>query len=496
MGRDQVPQAVPTPINHIQGDRAPTVRASAGRAGTPDAGTIHAGPRLDRLPLGPFHRRILALIAAGMFFDAFDIYLQGSLLGTLVHDGWSTPAINAAFLSNTFLGMLLGACAAGLIGDRFGRRVSYQVNLAIFGLASLAAVFAPSMTVLIWLRFVMGVGLGAEIVVGYATLAEFIPPTHRGRWVGLLSLFTNLAVTVTGFVSLAVIPTLGWRAMFAIVGIGAMAVWVARKNMPESPRWLESRGRLADAEAVLSAIEAECGTELPPPDLSPAPAASVPDRLLYLFSPHLLRRTLLALLISVTTTTVLYGFNGWLPTFLVKQGHGIVATLAFTAVMGLGAPVGSWLGSLIADRVGRRPGIIGLSLAWAAFGVLYPYAGSNAALMAIGFGVIVSSYALISVGYAIYIPELFPTTLRLRGTGLAGAAGRLAAATVQYGVVWAYGLGGVSAVSFAMAGLLVCLAVVILLAGIETRQRSLEDLSSTLGEAALTGELTPAKENS
>lgn len=450
---------------------------------TPIRGTVHAGARLDRLPLGAFHRRMLALIGAGMFFDAFDIYLQGSLLGALVHDGWSTPAINAAFLSKTFLGMLIGAGAAGLIGDRYGRRVSYQINLAIFGVASLAAVFAPNMTVLIWLRFIMGIGLGAEIVVGYATLAEFIPPSHRGRWVGLLSLITNLAVTVTGFVSLAVIPTLGWRYMFVLVGFGAMGVWVARKKMPESPRWLEARGRLVEAEAILSAIETECGgaANLPAPDLTPVVVEQVPDRMSYLFSAHMLRRTLLAILIAVTTTTVLYGFNGWLPTFLVKQGHGIVATLTFTAVMGLGAPIGSWFGSVIADRIGRRFGIVFLSLSWAAFGVGYAYAGTNAALMAVGFGVMVSSYALVAVGYAIYIPELFPTALRMRGGGLAGAAGRLAAAGAQYGVVWAYAFGGVGAVSAGMATLLVILALVILVAGIETRQRSLEDLSSNLG---------------
>ena len=463
-------------------------------------GTVHAGARLDRLPLGAFHRRILVLIAAGMFFDAFDIYLQGSLLGALVHDGWSTPAINASFLSYTFLGMLVGACAAGLIGDRFGRRASYQINLAIFGLASLAAAFAPNMTVLIALRFVMGIGLGAEIVVGYGTLAEFIPPSHRGRWVGLLSLFTNLAVTATGFVSLAVIPTLGWRAMFVIVGVGAIGVWVARKNMPESPRWLESRGRLVEAETILSAIEAECGgaVNLPAPDMTLVPAPQLPDRLSYLFSGQMLRRTVLALLTAVASTTALYGFNGWLPTFLVKQGHGIVATLAFTAVMGLGAPVGSLLGSLIADRFGRRPGVIALSLAWAACGVGYSYAGSNALLMAIGFAVMVSAYGLVSVGYAIYIPELFPTRLRLRGAGLAGAAGRLAAAGAQYGVVWAYTLGGVGAVSACMAALLVLLAVVVLVFGIETRQRSLESLASTLGETATTpaGGLLPIREGS
>jgi putative MFS transporter len=162
--------------------------------------------------------------------------------------------------------------------------------------------------------------------------------------------------------------------------------------------------------------------------------------------------------------------------------------------MGLGAPVGSWLGSLIADRYGRRPGIVVLALAWAALGVVYAYAESSAALMAVGFGVMVSSYALVAVGYAIYIPELFPTRLRLRGAGLAGAAGRLAAAGAQYGVVWAFAFGGVGAVAACMAALLVFLALVVLLAGVETRQRSLEDLSSTTGETGLAA-FTPAVEN-
>ncbi|MBN4679051.1 MFS transporter, partial [Pandoraea nosoerga] len=107
----------------------------------------------------------LALIGAGMFLDAFDLYLAGGVLGAVLKDGWSTLELNAAFVSATFVGMTIGAWLSGILGDRFGRRFSYQMNLAIFGLASIAAAFAPNMMVLIVLRFIIGIGLGAEIVV-------------------------------------------------------------------------------------------------------------------------------------------------------------------------------------------------------------------------------------------------------------------------------------------------------------------------------------------
>src|SRR5450432_1249944 len=224
---------------------------------TVNSTAVNSGARLDALPMSSFHRRILWLIGAGMFCDSFDIYLAGGVLGAMVKSGFSDVGHNARFLSATFVGMAIGAMFAGVLGDRLGRRFSYQLNLAIFGVASLAASFAPSMQWLIPLRFIMGVGLGAEIVVGYATLTEFIPPAHRGAWSGLLSLITNSALFVASLVGLLVIPTLGWQWMFAIGGVGALIVWYLRKSMPESPRWLESKGRVEEAERLMASIEAE-----------------------------------------------------------------------------------------------------------------------------------------------------------------------------------------------------------------------------------------------
>jgi len=156
------------------------------------ASGLTAGERLDRLPFGKFHRKILMLIGAGMFFDAMELYLAGSVLGALVKSGYSTVELNAQFISWTFYGLVVGSLLSGVLGDRYGRRFCYQLNLAIFGLASLAAAAAPSMQVLIVCRFFMGIGLGAEIVIGYGTLSEFAPTQIRGRAVAGLVYVDNL----------------------------------------------------------------------------------------------------------------------------------------------------------------------------------------------------------------------------------------------------------------------------------------------------------------
>src|SRR5258708_5455666 len=233
--------------------------------------TVNAGARLDRLPISSFHRRIMWLIGAGMFFDGFDLYLLGPVLGAMISTKFAVPAQAPLFVSATFIGMTLGALLTGFVGDRFGRRFTYQTNLALFGVASLAGAFSTDMNMLIAWRFIMGVGLGAEIVVGYGTLPEFVPPKTRGRWLGCMALIVVAGFPVTAIVSNFLIPSFGWRAMFAIAGIGALVVWYLRKALPESPRWLESQGRVDEAEALMREIEQEAsgGQPLPPPALPP-----------------------------------------------------------------------------------------------------------------------------------------------------------------------------------------------------------------------------------
>ena len=86
------------------------------------------GARLDRLPLSGFHWRLLGLIAAGMYFDSFDIYIAGTVLAAMIHSGESTLSLNATFVSVTFIGMMTGAWLSGLLGDRFGRRTVFVIG--------------------------------------------------------------------------------------------------------------------------------------------------------------------------------------------------------------------------------------------------------------------------------------------------------------------------------------------------------------------------------
>ena len=437
-----------------------------------------AAQRLDRLPSCPFHRRILLLIGAGMFLAYFDAMLQGSVLGALAASKWSTLQSNGQFISATFLGMLIGSFLAGVLGDRYGRRFTWQANLLIIGVTSVAAAFAPSMTWLIGIRLVMGLGLGAELAIGYSTLSEFVPPRRRGRWVALLTLITNSAVAVSALAGYFVIPALGWRAMFALAGVGALVVWKTRTNMPESPRWLESAGRVDEADRVMAEIEAEVGISLT--ELKIGAVRETPLRragLGVLFSRAVIRRTLLGSLITVTINVVLYGLLSWLPTFLVIERLGVSASLRYTMLMSLGAPFGPLIACFLADRTGRRANLAAASVFAAALGAAYALVPSIEAATVVGFFLFLSLYLLVALGMASYVPELFPTSYRLRGAGVCMTAGRAAATVVPWFTVWAYQRGGIALILEVFCGLLLLQGLAVLMLGIDTENRPLEELA-------------------
>src|SRR6201747_3130775 len=316
------------------------------------ASAVNAGARLDRLPISSFHYRIFWLVGAGMFFDGYDLYIAGGVIASVIQTKFATPLQIPQFVSLTFVGMTIGALITGFVGDKMGRRFTYQINLLIFGLASLAAAFAQGMTQLTACRFVQGLGLGAEIVVGYSTLTEFVPPKTRGRWLSMMVLLVVAGFPITALLGYLIIPAFGWRPMFVIAGIGSLIVWYLRKSLPESPRWLKSQGRSEEAEALMKQIEKEsAGGKALPPVVVPAPVAQVAAS--DMLKPPLLQRMVVGCWTLITINTLIFGFVIFLPQFFLRQGLTIANSLGYTLVLSAGSLVGCALGAYLSDAIGR-----------------------------------------------------------------------------------------------------------------------------------------------
>ncbi|WP_051663063.1 MFS transporter [Alicyclobacillus macrosporangiidus] len=466
------------------------------------SGTL-AGARLDRLPMTKRHYSVMFLLAGGGFFDGFDIYLAGSVLAAMVATHFSTVGQNAQFISATFFGLLLGALGAAALGDRFGRRFTSRYSLLVYGLATVACAVVPSLQGLLAARFIAGLGLGAVIVTSYGLWVEFVPKRSRGFWTGMMSFIINLSQPAAALAALLLIPHYGWRSLFWLAGIPPLVIWLLQVlYLPESPRWLEIKGRHQEAEAVLRQFEQ--GVEGLPPlaagdagaAVRPAGAAAVraagdsvtgsestagaasghPARAVSLWSPGVRKITVLSIIVSVLTLVTWYTFTAWIPTFFVKQGISQVKTFTFSFVIMLGAIPGNALAAWLSDRVGRKWTLAIISIILAVLGVLYGYSTTPAAIMTLGFLFVAGGNILIAIILASYIPEMFPTSVRMAGSSLANAFGRAGTIVSPYMIAYLFQRGGQYAVFWTSFAMYLVMAACILWLGLETKKKSLEEI--------------------
>jgi len=437
---------------------------------------IEIGARMDALTPNTEHKKLFAYIGAGAMIDAYDIYVAAGVSAALVSTGFAGVHEIAVFMSMTFFGMLLGAATAGFIGDKFGRRMSYQINLAIFAVAGFAAALAPNFEFLVGTRFVMGIGLGAELVLAAAILGEFIPPRSRGRWTAALGILVNSGLLFASAIGALVISNFGWRWMFVIGAVLAVIVWLARRRCPESPRWLVVRGRLSEAQAIVERFEAKSATTLETNPPAPTTATNADE------SPTTTKRpfwqlAVLGTVLAVGVNMFVYGFISWMPTFFVEQGIDVSHSLAYTTAMALGAPGGGLVCLLLINKLNRRTAIVVFSIIVIPLGLAYAAAQSILMIVIIGILLVTAIYTLVTFVLYSYMPELYPTRFRLRGTGISYTFARGASIVVPFvmsGLFVAFGIFGPIGFVCAMA---VCMIAVVVAIPIETRGRSLEEIS-------------------
>jgi putative MFS transporter len=420
--------------------------------------------RLDALPFTAEHRRLLLGSGVGWALDAMDVGLISFVLAALAVEWGTSPTQLSWIASAGFVGMAVGAALGGLLADRIGRRQVFALTLLVYGLATGAAALSWSVGVLIALRVVIGLGLGAELPVASTLVAEFAPARIRGRVVVVLEAFWAVGWLAAAVIGYLVVPADGgWRWAFALGALPALYAVVVRRTLPESVRFLESRGRSGEAEAAVRRFEAAAGMPAPfdPPEEPDRPAAPRSSGPAQLWRPALRRRTAALWLVWAGISFGYYGAFIWLPTLLVEQGFSLVASFGFTLVITSAQLPGYAVAAVLVERWGRRPTLVAFLAGSAVSAGLFGVAGSEAAVLVAGC---LLSFCALGAWGAVYAttPEVYPTPVRATGAGWAAAFGRIASILAPLAVPPLLGAGGSGLVfaSFAAAFVLAAAAAV------------------------------------
>jgi putative MFS transporter len=294
-----------------------------------------------------------------------------------------------------------------------------------------------------------------------------------------MAFLTVCGFPVTAILGYLIIPTWGWRPMFIIAGIGSLIVWYLRKNLPESPRWLEAQGRTAEAEALMQTIEKEVTATA---GSLPAPAITAPTPQLTaasMFRPPILQRLLVGCWLLITINTLIFGFVIFLPQFFLRQGLTITNSLGYTVVLAAASLVGCACGAYLSDTIGRRWSIILGSVLTIVFGWTYARfnAGSDPVIvLSVGAVLIVAIYIQTALLFGVYTPELFPTEIRLRANGICNTLGRGATVASPFLVGYLMVNYGLPGVLWLMIGLVTVQIIAVFFWGVEPAKRSLEGL--------------------
>ncbi|PRX43384.1 putative MFS transporter [Prauserella shujinwangii] len=437
---------------------------------------------IDHVGFGRFQRRLFLVCGVTWAADAAEIFLISFALPGF-RDEFGLSATEAGLVvTATFAGMLAGAWVWGAVADRVGRRLGFQLTIAIFAFAGLASAFAPDAVWLAVLRALTGFGLGGALPLDFSLFAEYLPTRNRGRWLVLLESFWAVGTVIAAVLGLLLVPTLGWRWLLATSAVAALLVLWVRLRVPESARYLLTRGRQDEARRLLDRIATENGTRLPPGELT-VPEGSGRTGLGQLLRGGLRRTTLTLWALWLLIAFSYYGIFVWLPDiFAERYGYDLLNSYRYVFYLALIQLPGYFSAAWLVDRWGRKPVLATYLAASAVATLLWS--------LVAGVGPILATAGLMSfftlgawAALYAYTPEVYPTQLRAGGMGIASGFARIGGtvAPLLGGVLLSISLVAalsVFAVAFAGAAL-----VALVFAG-ETRGRPLSDTLTQLSALA------------
>jgi putative MFS transporter len=425
---------------------------------------------------------VVALIAAGYFFDVIDFTIFGSLVPYILQSKFATGAEVAAIGSATIFGMFIGTAGQGQFSDRFGRRFIYQFNLLMFGVFTIIGALSPSVTLLVICRFIAGLGLGAEQPLAFAYAGEYAPKAIRGRILAIVHFIGGACVwpigtaLVLGFGSYAGTPEHAWRGVWLMIGIGALIVWIFRFSLPESPRFLATHGRGKEALDVLARL----GIAGPKEQLSTDAASdtkSDPFGVVFRMFPV---RVVAGMICFTAFFGVAIGLGAWLPNIMNAKGFSVTKSLQYTLAMNFAVPCASLFMMYALDKYGRKITSVCAFVCAGVMAIVFANAATAGQLIVAGF-VMIFFVQIAGNSMQIFASEVFPTNARASGFGWASGVGRLATAFIMPTILWVQNGYGLTTVFVCLAILLLIAAASVTQLGPEAKQKGLDEIAAPTG---------------
>ncbi len=385
--------------------------------------------RLERLPITSVHRTVFLALSFAYFFEFGDLNTFAYAAPAIIK-AWGVTVDTVALVTGAmFAGGVLGAVFGGVVADRIGRKRGLIYSLLLYCGFSFLNALAWNVFTLSATRFGTGAGLASLTIIANTYITEFFPAARRGRYMGLVMTLGLIGIPATAWVSRFVVPLApwGWRLIFVWGGLGILAL-VHVLRMPESPRWLISHDRMAEADAEVDTLERIAMAE----GASLAPLASVAEPPRYaragyggLLRERYLGRTIMLSVISILGTIGFYGFFSWVPTLLFEHGITVVRSLTYSSVMAICNPIGALVAADLVERFERKWFNVWISVVTGICCVAFGLSDNPILIMALGSLTVMVLQAGVVGSYS-YTSELYPTELRSQGNGITYGIGRIA----------------------------------------------------------------------
>jgi putative MFS transporter len=439
---------------------------------------------MEQVPTSRWFVRARVVMGSATFFDAFNALSIAFVLPILVPLWDITAPEVGIMIGASYVGQIVGALAFSWLAERYGRIPCAAAATAIYAVMSLACAAAWSFNVLLAFRFIQGIGVGGEMPVAATYISELSKARGRGRFFMLYEMIFPIGLMVTGQVAAVLVPLMGWQIMFLIGGIPGLVIALLLLWLPESPRWLIGKGRLAAADAVIRWLEAassKTGAAVAVPPSLPE-QVEIPSRARgkwsELLSPDYRSRTLIVWVLWASAYLVANSLNNWMPTLYTTVYHLDLPQALRAASMTNVAQVGLVLiCALVIDRTGRKYWMMGAFGCGAVMLGVLALGGTQEVSWVVVFSTL--SYGLIgSIAAVVYLytPEIYPTRIRAIGTGVATSWLRIASAIGPTLIGFMLAKGGVDSV-FLMFAVVAIIGLIAATRMIETRNLRLEEIS-------------------